>query len=99
MIESLVAKRDARKDAFAATIRKAMETKLGADADEAFKAVCSHGIPRAVAKDALQIAQEKGRLTVWAVVDALTRLAQNHKYAGDRTEADQTASALLTLVS
>jgi histone H3/H4 len=99
MIESLVSKRDARKDAFAATIRKAMKTKLGDDADEAFKAVCSHGIPRSVAKDALQIAQEKGRLTVWAVVDALTRLSQQNHFAGARVEADQTASALLTLVS
>ena len=35
MIETLVAKRDARKDGFVSVIRKAMETKLGDDAEEA----------------------------------------------------------------
>ena len=37
------------------------------------------------------IAQEKGRFTVWSVVDALTRLAQQSQNAGDRTEADEKA--------
>lgn len=99
MIEAIVAKRDARKDGFVAVIRKAMETKLGADAEEAFKELTKNGIPRSVAKEALTLAQEKGRFTVWSVVDALTRLSQQSRYAGDRTEADQRAAQLLSLVS
>ena len=89
MIEAIVAKRDARKDGFVCVIRKAMETKLGDDAEEAFKEVCKNGIPRSVAKEAVTLAQEKGRFTVWSVVDALTRLAQQSRYAGDRTEAER----------
>jgi len=99
MIEAIVAKRDARKDGFVSVIRKAMETKLGDDAEEAFKELTKNGIARNVAKEALTIAQEKGRFTVWSVVDALTRLSQKSQYAGDRTEADQRAAQLLTLVS
>ena len=99
MIENIVAKRDARKDGFVNVIRKAMATKLGDDAEEAFKELTKNGITRNVAKEALTIAQEKGRFTVWSVVDALTRLAQKHANAGDRTEADQRAAQLLNLVS
>lgn len=99
MIETIVRKRDERKDQFASTIRKAMETTLGADADEVFKNVCKNGIPRSVATEAIQIAQEKGRLTIWSVVDALTRLAQRAEYAGDRAEADAKAASLLSLVA
>ncbi len=99
MIENIVAKRDARKDGFVNVIRKAMETKLGTDAEEAFKEITKHGITRGAAKEALAIAEQTGRFTVWAVVDALTRLSQSSKNAGDRVEADQTASKLLALVA
>jgi histone H3/H4 len=99
IIENLVAKRDARKDGFASVIRKAMDTKLGNDAEETLKEVCKNGIPHSVAREAITIAQEKGRFTVWAVVDALTRLAQQSRNAGDRTEADAKAAKLLTLIS
>lgn len=99
MIEAIVAKRDARKDGFVTVVRKAMETKLGDDAEEAFKALCKNGVTRSAAKEALTIAAQKGRFTVWAVVDALTRLSQQSKNAGDRTEADEKASQLLALVA
>jgi hypothetical protein len=99
IIEALVAKRDQRRDAFARTIKRAMETKLGDDAEEVFKTVCGKGIPRSTAREALEIAQEKGRFSVFSIVDALTRLAQRHAYAGDRTEADAKAASLLSLVS
>ena len=99
MIEAIVAKRDARKDGFVTVIRKAMETKLGNDAEDAFKELCKNGIARSVAKEAVTLAQEKGRFTIWSVVDALTKLSQNSSYAGDRTQADQEASQLLTLVT
>ena len=99
MIEAIVAKRDARKDGFVTVIRKAMETKLGDDAEEALKELTKNGITRSVAKEAVTLAQEKGRFTVWSVVDALTRLSQKSQYAGDRTEADQKAAQLLSLVA
>lgn len=99
MIDVIVRKRDERKDGFAAVVQKAMEATLGADAEEAFKTVSKNGIPRSVAQEAIQLAQEKGRLTVWSVVDALTRLTQKSQYAGDRTEADAKAASLLSLVA
>lgn len=99
MIEGIVAKRDARKDGFVNVIRKAMQTKLGDDADESFKELVKNGISRSVAREAITIAQEKGRFTVWSVVDALTRLSQQSRYAGDRTESDLKAAQLLTLVA
>jgi hypothetical protein len=99
IVEGLVAKRDQRRDAFARTIKRAMETKLGGDAEETLKAVLKNGIPRSAAREALEIAQEKGRFSVWSIVDALTRLAQRNTHAGDRTEADAKAAFLLSLVS
>ena len=99
MIDSIVRKRDERKDGFATLVRKAMEATLGADAEETFNVVCKNGIPRSVAQEAIQIAQEKGRFTVWSVVDALTRLTQRIAYVGDRTEADAKAASLLSRVA
>jgi histone H3/H4 len=99
MIEGLVAKRDARKDGFVALVRKAMETKLGSDAEEAVKEVAKNGVSRSVAQEAVKLAQEKGRFTIWSVVDALTRLSQESRYAGARADADRDAARLLTLVS
>ena len=58
-----------------------------------------HGITRQAAKNALEIGRHEGRFTVWAIVDALTRVAGEYEFAGDRTESDQTASGLLQLVS
>jgi histone H3/H4 len=99
MIEAIVAKRDARKDGFVSVVRKAMQTKLGDDAEETLKELVRNGITRSVAREAITIAREKGRFSVWSVVDALTRLSQQSRYAGDRTEADQQAAQLLTLVA
>lgn len=98
IIEGLVEKRDARKDGFWRVVKKAMETKLGSDAEEAFKALTKHGIGRGIAKDALEIARTQGRFTIWTFVDALTRKARDCENAGDRTDADQKAASLLELV-
>ena len=43
IIQSLVAKRDARRDGFTQVIRKAMETRLGEDADEVQSALTKNG--------------------------------------------------------
>ncbi|UCC29133.1 MAG: hypothetical protein JSU86_13130 [Phycisphaerales bacterium] len=47
----------------------------------------------------LEIARERGALTVLAVVDAVTRLAGRLEYAGNRSEGDAKASALLALAA
>jgi hypothetical protein len=97
LIEALVEKRDARKDAFAKVVAQAMQKSLGEDAEEAMKNLAGHGINRGLAKQALEIARQKGRFTIFSLVDALTRLSGDVTYAGDRLELDQKASALLAL--
>ena len=61
------------------------------------KALTKSGIPRGTAKRALEIVEQKARFTIFALVDALTRLAREQENAGDRTDADEKASALLAL--
>ncbi len=99
LIERLVEKRDARKDGFVAVIRKAMQEKLGDDAEETLTALTKNGIGRSMAKKALEIAEKAGRFTIWALVDALTRIAGESQNAGDRIEADQKAALSSTLGS
>jgi len=99
LIEGLVEKRGQRRDGFVRVIRKAMETKLGEDADEVMDVLNKRGITRKLAKEAIETAQRHGRLTIFAVVDALTRIAGTLKNGGDRTEADARASSLLALAA
>lgn len=99
IIESLNAKRDERRDGFAKVIRNAMQERIGTDAEEALKALQKHGFSRALAQQALDIAKSQGRFTIFAVVDALTRLAGRLPNAGDRIEADEKAAALLALAA
>jgi histone H3/H4 len=99
IVEQLVEKRDARKDGFVAVVRKAMTEKLGDDAEEAMKALTRAGITKSLAKRAIEVAEGQGRFTIFALVDALTRLARELPNAGDRTDADQKAAGLLALVN
>jgi hypothetical protein len=99
IIDRLVAKRDARRDGFAVAIAKAMHERLGADADEVMKVLVQHEIPRNLAKQALDLAEEQGRFTIFAVVDALTRLTQSIRNAGDRVELDAKVGTLLALAA
>jgi hypothetical protein len=99
LIEQLVTKRDERRDGFAKVVRKAMQTKLGEDNEEAMKVLCQHGITRSLATEALRIAEQQGRLTIFAMVDALTRIAGQMKNAGDRTAADTKSASLLALAA
>lgn len=99
ILAELVDKRDARRDGFVQVVRKAMVTTLGDDAEEVEKVLGKQGITRELAKRALKVAEEHGRFTVFAVVDALTRMTQEMKHAGDRNEADQKAARLLALVA
>jgi hypothetical protein len=95
----LVDKRDQRRDAFVHVIGKAMTERLGTDADEVMKVLQRQGITRGLAKEALAIAETQGAFTIFAVVDAITRLTGRMKFAGDRAEADQKAGSLLALVA
>lgn len=97
IVEGLVEKRDERKDSFAKVIRNAMAAKLGDEVEEVMKVLTKNGITRSAAKQALKIAEEQGRFTIFSLVDALTRVARDAMNAGDRTEADEKASALLAL--
>ena len=58
-----------------------------------------HSITRKLAKEAIEAAQRQSELTIFAIVDALTRIASKVKNGGDRTEADTKASALLALAA
>lgn len=97
-VEQLVAKRDERRDGFLRVMRKAMEQSLGADAEEVMKALTKNGVSRGLAKQAVE-SVSCGRFTIFALVDALTRLARQAEYAGDRTAADVQAAALLALAA
>ena len=99
IIEALVQKRDVRRDGFVEVVRKAMDTRLGDDVDEAIKAVAKHGVRGQLAKRAIEFASRNGGLTVFAVVDALTQLSQELHNAGSRTDADQRAAKLLASVA
>ncbi|TWT44454.1 hypothetical protein RAS1_08690 [Phycisphaerae bacterium RAS1] len=99
IVERLVAKRDERRDGFARVIRKAMQTRIGENADQVMKLLTDKGITRSLAKEALESARQSGRFTVFSLVDALTRIAGRMKFAGDRTDADAKASALLALAA
>ncbi len=96
-IEALVAKRDSRRDKFAEVLKKAMHTRLGTDSEEVAKELGKHGIPQHYIKDAMEIARAQGGFTIFALVDALTRLTQRVTFAADRAEADCKVAQLLSL--
>jgi hypothetical protein len=99
IIAQLVKKRDERKDGFVRVMKKAMTERLGADADEALKILTDQGITRSVARKALELAQEQGRFTIFTLVDALTRIAGESGFAGERTDSDRQAAKLLELAA
>lgn len=99
ILGQLVAKRDDRKGAFAKVLGKAMSVKLGEDAEAVGKVLNVEGIPKELAKRALELATQQGRFTIFSIVDALTRLTQSVTFIGDRTELDQKIGKLLTLVA
>lgn len=99
IVEALVAKRDQRKDGFARVIKKAMQTRLGNDAEETLEALGKQGVSKTLAKRALELAREQGRFTIFSLVDALTRIAGEEKNAGDRVGADLKAARLLSLAN
>lgn len=99
LIEQLVLRRDARRDGFAKALGNAMQTSLGSDAEDVMKELTRYGIPGSLATEAIAIARQQGRFTIFALVDALTRLTQRLKYAGERADADAKVAGLLTLAT
>ena len=97
-VEALVKKRDERRDGFVRVIKKAMGQTLGADAAAVLAVLAEQGLSRGLAKQAVE-SVAGGRFTIFAVVDALTRLAQKAEYAGDRTALDVQAAALFALAA
>ena len=88
-----------RRDGFLRLMQKAMREKLGTDADEVANVLSKQGINRQFAKQALELARQQGGFTIFAIVDALTRISQECANAGDRLDADQQAASLFDLVS
>jgi hypothetical protein len=99
ILQELVQKRDERKDGFARTIARAMVTTYGHDQEEVLELLGKAGFAKTLAEKALQLAEVNGRFTIWSVVDALTQLAREQKFAGSRVELDTKAASLLELVS
>ncbi len=95
-IHGLVAKRDARRDRFAEIVKRAMSEHFE-DAEEAYKAVMRTGVGQRLAKQAVELARQQGRLTIFSMVDALTRLSGKIINAGDRNEMDRQVGQLMAL--
>ncbi len=99
ILERLIERRDERRDSFATVMQKAMTQRLGSDADDVTKVLSAENIPRGLIKEAMEIASQKGAFTIFALVDALTKLSQKVTYAGDRTELDAKIGQLLALAT
>lgn len=99
MLDSLVARRDERRDGFVNLMKKAMGTSFGSEKDEVLENLLKNGIGKGIATRALELAKERGRFTIFSLVDALTRLAQECEFAGERVVAEQKAGALLQLAA
>lgn len=99
LIEALVSRRDARKDAFAGVISNAMQSRYGQDIQQVIQQLVVAGFTKTLAARAASIAQEKGKLSIWGIVDALTQVNRELTFAGCRNEADAKAARLLSLAA
>lgn len=99
ILMDLAEKRHKRRKGFLEVIERAMNTRIGDTDEDALGLLREHGIGKALAAESLEIAKEHGGLTIFAVVDALTRISQHVNFAGDRARADAHASQLLALVA
>lgn len=94
MIES---SRRQAPDGFAAVVKAAMEA--GVDADKAAAILATKGLSKQLAQAAIESADKDGHLTVWALVDAITRLAREESYTAERMDVDRIGASLLTEVA
>ena len=99
ILHNLTKKRDKRRDGFVHVIRKAMGTNLDPNMERILGLLGSYGVRRSLAQQAVDHAKQEGALTIFSIVEALTRLSQDMPYAGERVTADAAASRLLTMVA
>jgi hypothetical protein len=98
LLDQLVKSRDRRRDAFVRQMTAAQTTVIGSDRDDTMKALAGKGIPQNSIREALNMVTASGsRFTVFALVDALTRISGRIRHAGDRAEIDSRIGRLLTL--
>jgi hypothetical protein len=98
LLDQLVKSRDQRRDAFSRQMTAAQKVTLGDDAETTMKAMSGKGIPQTFVRDAIKMIAEKGsRFSVFAMVDALTRISGRTLHAGDRAENDSKIGRLLAL--
>ena len=74
-----------------------MGTRFADSPEEAVIELTKQGFTRSLATKSIDDAREQGSLTVFSVVDALTRQSQKSVNAADRTARDQKAAQLLSL--
>ncbi len=55
------------------------------------------GIGQRLSRQAIELAKQQGRFTVFSVLDAVTRMAGRMVNAGDRAKVDQQVGTLLEL--
>ena len=98
-IESLVTRRDERRDAFHKQVTAAAAMPFAPQADRAgvIKTLQTAGIPVGLAKQAMP--EGSARPTLFGLVDTLTRLTGQGTFAGDRAELDAKIGKLLALAS
>ncbi|MEK7793587.1 MAG: DUF932 domain-containing protein [Candidatus Hydrogenedentota bacterium] len=99
ILHNLTKKRDKRRQGFVRIMKRAMGQSLDPDMEQTLELVCRYGVRRALAQRAIEHAKQEGALTIFSLVDALTRMSQDIPYAGDRAAADATASQLLALAA
>lgn len=100
IIERLIGTRDRQRDEFVKLIRAAMKMPVVDDDERAMRMLQDFDFSRTLARAALDTAKAQGRFTLFAVVDALTRLSQQHFVnGGDRVSVDQKAGRLLALAA
>ncbi len=55
------------------------------------------GVCQRLAKQAVELARQQGRLTIFSMVDAVTRLSGKMINAGDRNDVDRQVGQLMAL--
>jgi len=98
MVEDLIRISDLRKDAFVTKMRAAENTDLGYK-EEVLTLLQKQGYSKKASEMVTDLIEEtSNRFSAFSVVDAMTRLSQNSKFAGSRADLDRKASAILALV-
>lgn len=96
-IDHIVRKRDRLKDSFTEVLKRAAAKVLSDEAEDVLKAV-GRTVPKHLVEEACDLCHREGRrFSVWALVEALTRLNREVVYAGQRNDRDRMAASLFTL--